>query len=95
MPLKFVWFGLGQSSIAAIANAVKQIPDTPMVNKAIKPKAKIKSLMIISRDFRKRGPIELSPVKKKGEARRPPRDYGIMKRPWMRLRTSYAPSIPP
>ena len=58
-PPKFVWFGLGQSSIAAIAIAVKQMPDTPMVNKVINPKAKIKSFMIISRDFRKRGPMEL------------------------------------
>ena len=66
MPLKFVWFGLGQSSIAAIANAVKQIPDTPMVNKVIKPKAKIKSFMVDSRDFKKRGLMEFSPVKKWG-----------------------------
>ena len=65
-PLKFVWFGLGQSSIAAIANAVKQIPDTPMVNKVIKPKANIKSFISISRDLKKRGPMEFSPVKKWG-----------------------------
>ena len=66
MPLKFVWFGLGQSSIAATAIAVKQIPETPIVNNVINPKAKIKSFMIDSRDFKKRGCMEFSPVKKWG-----------------------------
>jgi len=61
-----VGYFLYQSSIAAIANAVKQIPDTPMVNKVIKPKAKIKSFISISRDLKKRGPMEFSPVKKWG-----------------------------
>ena len=57
---------LDQSSIAAMAIAVKQIPDMPIVNKVIKPKANIKSLISISRDFKKRGPMEFSPVKKWG-----------------------------
>jgi hypothetical protein len=65
-PPKFVWFVLNQSSIAAIAIAVKQMPDTPIVNKVIKPKAKIKSFMIISRDFKKRGPMILFPSRKWG-----------------------------
>ena len=49
-----------------MAIAVKQMPDTPMVNKVINPKANIKSLISISRDLRKRGPMEFSPVKKWG-----------------------------
>jgi len=61
-----VGYFLYQSSIAAMAIAVKQMPDTPMVNKVINPKANIKSLISISRDLRKRGPMEFSPVKKWG-----------------------------
>jgi len=61
-----VGYFLYQSSIAAMAIAVKQIPETPMVNKVIKPKAKINSFMVDSRDFKKRGCMEFSPVKKRG-----------------------------
>jgi len=61
-----VGYFLYQSSIAAMAIAVKQMPDTPMVNKVIKPKAKINSFMVDSRDFKKRGCMEFSPVKKWG-----------------------------
>jgi len=40
-----------------MAIAVKQMPDTPMVNKVINPKANIKSFISISRDLKKRGPM--------------------------------------